>query len=138
MPFGAPTFDRYGGDRAGDNLYGTSLVAADARTGKYLWHFQVVHHDIWDGDLEAVPLLFDAKVKGRKIPAVAVISKSALLFVLNRETGKPLFPIVERKVPASDVPGEKASPTQPFPLITPPLGRSGISDISEAGDAAGP
>jgi len=127
MPFGAPTFDRYGGDRAGDNLFGTSLVAADARTGKYLWHFQVVHHDIWDGDLEAAPLLFDATVKGKTVPAVAVISKSALLFVLNRETGKPIFPIAERKVPGSDVPGEKPSPTQPFPLVTPALGRTSFS-----------
>jgi quinoprotein glucose dehydrogenase len=114
MPFGAPTFDRYGGDRAGDNLFGTSLVAADARTGKYLWHFQVVHHDIWDGDLEAAPLLFDATVKGRKVPAVAVISKSALLFVLNRETGKPIFPIAERKVPISDVPGKRHRPPSRF------------------------
>jgi len=127
MPFGAPTFDRYGGDRAGDNLYGSALVAADARTGQYLWHFQVVHHDIWDGDIEAPPLLFDAKVKGKTVPAVAVISKSSLLFVLDRVTGKPILPVAERRVPASDVPGEKASPTQPFPLITPPLARTHFS-----------
>jgi len=134
MPFGAPAFDRYGGDRAGDNLFGTSIVAADARTGKYLWHFQVVHHDIWDGDLEAAPLLFDAKVKGRTVPAVAVISKSALLFVLDRVTGKPIFPVAERKVPASDVPGEQASPTQPMPLVTPPLGRTRFSIATDITD----
>ncbi len=124
MPFGAPAFDRYGGDRKGDNLYGTSLVAADARTGKYLWHFQVVRHDIWDNDLQAPPLLFDWKQGKRTVPAVAIVSKNGLLFVLDRVTGKPLLPIAQRKVPPSDVPGEAAAPTQPFPTATPPLART--------------
>ncbi len=79
MPFGAPSVDQYGGDRAGDNLFGTSIVAADANTGKYLWHFQVVHHDIWDADLSAAPALIDVKQGGRTIPAVAVINKPGLL-----------------------------------------------------------
>ncbi|MBC2661488.1 pyrroloquinoline quinone-dependent dehydrogenase [Novosphingobium flavum] len=134
MPFGAPAFDRYGGDRKGDNLYGTSLVAADARTGKYLWHFQVVHHDIWDNDLQAPPLLFDWTGKdGRKRPAVAVVSKNGLLFVLDRVTGKPLLPVAERPVPASQVPGEQTAPTQPMPLATPPLARTGFS-LAEIAD----
>ena len=124
MPFGAPSWDRYGGDRKGDNLFGTSLVAADARTGRYLWHFQVIRHDIWDGDMEAPPLLFDAVVHGHKRAAVAVISKSSLLFVLDRVTGKPIFPVAQRKVARSDTPGEFAAPTQVFPLVTPPLGRT--------------
>ncbi len=124
MPFGAPSWDRFGGDRKGNNLYGTSLVAADARTGKYLWHFQVVRHDIWDNDLQAPPLLFDASVGGKTVAAVAVVSKNGLLFVLDRVTGKPVFPIVERAVPASDVPGEQAARSQPFPAVTAPLVRT--------------
>jgi len=133
MPFGAPAFDRYGGDRKGDNLYGTALVAADAATGRYLWHFQVVHHDIWDNDLQAPPLLFDWTGKGRKRPAVAVVSKNGLLFVLDRVTGKPLLPVAERPFPSSDVPGEQAAPTQPVPLATPPLARTrfAMGDIAD-------
>lgn len=127
MPFGAPAFDRYGGDRKGDNLYGTSLVAADARTGRYLWHFQVIRHDIWDGDMEAPPLLFDVMQHGKPVPAVAVVSKSALLFVLNRETGKPILPVAMRTFPASQVPGEQAAPRQVVPLRTPPLARTTFS-----------
>ncbi len=123
LPFGAPAFDRYGGDRHGDNLFSTSLVAADARSGRYLWHFQVVHHDIWDNDLQAPPLLFEARVDGATVPAVAVSSKNGLLFFLNRVDGEPIHAIEERPVPASDVPGEAAAPTQPFPLVTPPLAR---------------
>ena len=134
MPFGAPSFDRYGGDRKGDNLYGTSLVAADARTGKYLWHFQVVHHDIWDADLEAPPLLFDAKIGGKTIPAVAITSKSGMVFILDRVTGKPIHPVVERPFPKSNVPGEAASPTQPVPTATPPLARTSftMADVADA------
>ncbi len=133
MPFGAPAFDRYGGDRKGDNLYGTSLVAADAKTGKYLWHFQVVHHDIWDNDTQAPPLLFDAKVGGRTIPAVSIVSKNGLVFILNRVTGKPIHPVEERPFPASNVPGEAASPTQPVPVRTPPLARTSFApaDIAD-------
>jgi quinoprotein glucose dehydrogenase len=123
MPFGAPSVDQYGGDRAGDNLFGTSIVAADANTGKYLWHFQVVHHDIWDADLTGAPALIDVKQGGRTIPAVAVINKVGLLFLLDRVTGKPIYGVEERPVPQSDVPLERPSKTQPFPLKPPPLSR---------------
>jgi len=123
MPFGAPSSDLFGGDRPGNNLYSTSLVAADANTGKYLWHFQVVHHDVFDYDLESAPMLIDVKQGGATIPAVAVVGKSALLFLLNRITGKPIYGVEERAVRQSTVPGEKLSPTQPFPLKPPPLAR---------------
>src|SRR5215831_16158864 len=115
MPFGAPSGDLFGGDRPGDNLYGTSIVAADAKTGRYLWHFQVVHHDVFDFDLESAPVLLDVKQGNQTIPAVAVFGKSSLLFLLDRVTGKPIYGVEERPVPASDVPGEKMSSTQPFP-----------------------
>jgi quinoprotein glucose dehydrogenase len=121
MPFGAPNFDRVGTDRPGDNLFGTSVVAADAATGKLLWYFQVVHHDIWDYDTETPPTLVDVHRDGRAIPAVIIVNKTGLLFVLDRVTGKPLFPVVERPVLPSDVPGEHASPTQPFPTTPEPL-----------------
>jgi quinoprotein glucose dehydrogenase len=123
MPFGAPSVDQYGGDRAGDNLFGTSLVAADANTGKYLWHFQIVHHDIWDADLAGAPALIDVKQGGRTIPAVAVINKVGLLFLLDRVTGKPIYGVEEKAVPPSEVPLERAAKTQPFPLKPPPLSR---------------
>jgi quinoprotein glucose dehydrogenase len=126
LPFGAPAFDRYGGDRHGDNLFSSSLVAVDARTGRYLWHFQVVRHDIWDNDLQAPPLLFDARSGGRSVPAVALSSKNGLLFILDRVTGKPLHPVQNKRVPASDVPGERAATTQPFPVRTPALARIGF------------
>jgi quinoprotein glucose dehydrogenase len=99
MPFGAPSVDQYGGDREGDNLFGTSLVAADANTGKYLWHFQIVHHDIWDADLAAAPVLLDVRQGGKTIPAVAVINKVGLMFLLDRVTGKPIYGVEERPVP---------------------------------------
>jgi quinoprotein glucose dehydrogenase len=127
MPFGAPSVDQYGGDRAGNNLYGTSLVAADANTGKYLWHFQVVHHDIWDADLTGAPALIDVKQGGRTIPAVAVLGKTGLLFLLDRVSGKPIFGVEERPVAASEVPLEKASPTQPFPIKPAPLARMAMT-----------
>jgi glucose dehydrogenase len=123
MPFGAPSNDRYGGDRHGDNLFSSSVVAADANTGKYLWHFQVVHHDIWDFDVANPPLLFDVRHEGRTIPAVAIMSKSGLLFLLDRVTGKPVYGVEERPVPQSELPLERASPTQPFPLKPLPLSR---------------
>ena len=127
MPFGAPSVDQYGGDREGDNLFGTSLVAADANTGKYLWHFQVVRHDIWDADLSAAPALIDVKQGGRTIPAVAVIGKTSLLFLLDRVTGKPIYGVEERPVAQSEVPLERTSKTQPFPLKPPPLSRMSMS-----------
>jgi len=121
MPFGNASGDLWGGDRPDGNLYSNSLVAADARTGKYLWHFQVVHHDIWDYDLEAPPLLLDVKQGGRTIPAVAIVSKNSLVFFLDRVTGKPIYKVEERPVTQSTVPVEKTSPTQPFPVKPPPL-----------------
>jgi quinoprotein glucose dehydrogenase len=123
MPFGAPSVDQYGGDRAGDNLFGTSLVAADANTGKYLWHFQVVHHDIWDADMTGAPLLLDVKQGGKVIPAVAAVNKVGLVFLLNRVTGKPIYGVEERPVPQSEVPLERTAKTQPFPLKPEPLAR---------------
>jgi quinoprotein glucose dehydrogenase len=127
MPFGAPSVDQYGGDRAGDNLFGSSLVAADANTGKYLWHFQVVHHDIWDADLAGAAALVDVRQGGKTIPAVAVINKMGLLFLLDRVSGKPIYGVEERPVPASEVPLERAAKTQPFPIKPAPLSRMSMS-----------
>jgi Glucose dehydrogenase len=113
----------YGADRIGSNLFGNCLVALDARTGRRLWHFQFVHHDLWDYDPTAAPQLITIERDGRKIDAVAQATKHGFLFVFDRVTGKPLFPIEERAVPASDVPGEQAWPTQPFPVTLPPFSR---------------
>ena len=124
MPFGSAAGNYWGGDRPGANLYANSIVALDANTGKMKWYFQVVHHDLWDTDLPAAPSLFDVTRNGRKIPAMAVVSKNALMFILNRETGKPIYPVEERPVPKGDVPGEWYSPTQPFPVKPPPLTRN--------------
>ena len=123
LPVGSASYDFYGGDRKGANLYANSLVALDAATGKLLWHYQMVHHDLWDYDLPAQPVLLTVRRGGRDVPAVAQLTKMGLVFVLDRVTGKPLFPVEERPVPASDVPGEAAWPTQPFPLKPPPLSR---------------
>lgn len=123
-PLGAPTSDFYGADRVGDGLYGNSLVALDALTGKKLWHQQLVHHDLWDYDLAAPPALFDIHRAGRVIPAVAQITKMGLLFVFDRVTGEPVYGIEERPVPPSEVPGEVSAKTQPFPLKPPPLARN--------------
>jgi len=123
-PLGSPTNDFYGADRTGDNLYGNSLVALDARTGEKKWHRQLVHHDLWDYDPAAPPALFDIRVKGQLIPAVAQITKMSLLFVFHRVTGEPVYGMEERPVPAALVPGEFASKTQPFPLKPPPLSRT--------------
>ncbi len=123
MPFGAPSGDLFGGDRPGNDLYSTSLVAADAKTGKYLWHFQVVHHDIWDFDLESPPVLMDVKRNGKVIPSVAVFGKSSLLFLLDRTNGKPIYDVSEKEVEQTEVPGEKTSRTQPFPYKPGPLAR---------------
>jgi quinoprotein glucose dehydrogenase len=127
MPFGAPANDRIGVDRPGSNLYSSSIVAADAATGRYLWHFQLVHHDIWDIDTAAPPTLLDVRHEGLTIPAVALISKSSLLFIVDRTTGRPIYGVEERPVPPSDVPGEQASPTQPFPLKPEPLSRNTLT-----------
>ncbi len=127
MPLGAPNNDRVGTDRPGNNLFSSSIVAVDANTGKYLWHFQLVHHDIWDYDTQSAPLLVDLNRNGTTVPAVIIVNKTGLLFTLNRVTGKPIFDIVERPVPKSDVPREQASPTQPFPVKPEPLTQMTIS-----------
>ena len=123
IPVSIAGSDYVGVERPGDNLYGTSLVAVDIATGEKKWHQQLVHHDIWDFDLGAAPTLFDAVKDGRTIPAVAQITKMGMLFTFNRVTGEPLFGMEERPVPQSTVPGERTSPTQPFPLKPPPLAR---------------
>jgi len=124
LPFGAPNSDRSGLDRPGDNLFGTSLVAVDANTGEYLWHFQVVHHDIWDYDTQSPPTLFNVRRGGKVIPAVATVNKNALMFILDRVTGKPIFGVEERPVPQGGVPGDQLSPTQPFPVLPEPLAQN--------------
>jgi len=115
IPTNPPTVDYYGGFSPGDNLFGTSLIALDVETGERRWHFQLVHHDIWNYDIPTAPVLLDVQQNGRTIKAVAQATKQTLLFAFNRETGEPLWPIEERPVPPSHVPGEHASPTQPFP-----------------------
>ena len=124
LPVESPTSDFYGGERPGDNLFGESLVCVDLKTGKRKWHFQVVHHAIWDYDLSSAPILADINVDGKAIKAVALPSKESYLYVFDRVTGKPVWPIEERPVPQSDVPGEKTSPTQPFPTKPPAYGRN--------------
>ncbi|MEO8593191.1 MAG: PQQ-binding-like beta-propeller repeat protein [Candidatus Solibacter sp.] len=123
FPLGSPTYDFYGADRKGSNLYGNCLLALDVRTGKYLWHFQTVHHDLWDFDLTSAPQLTTIKRDGKDVEVVAEAGKTGFLFVFERKTGKPIWPIEERKVPKSDVPGEEAWPTQPFPTAPPPFAR---------------
>jgi len=127
LPIGTPTNDWYGGHRHGDNLFAESIVALDAATGRYVWHFQVVHHGLWDYDLPAAPTLLDVTVDGRRVRALAQVTKQGFVFVLDRETGRPLWPIEERPVPPSTVPGEKSSPTQPFPTRPAPFERQGLS-----------
>ena len=122
-PTGSPTHDLYGADRPGQNLFGNCLLALNARTGKRLWHFQVVHHDLWDYDLTAAPKLLTVRHNGRPVEIVAQAGKTGFLYVFERLTGKPLWPIEERAVPKSDVPGEVSSPTQPFPTKPPPFAR---------------
>lgn len=126
-PLTSPAYDYYGGDRKGANLFGDSLVALDAATGKRLWHFQVVHHNIWDYDLPAQPNLVTLLRGGKPVPAVVQVTKMGFTFVFDRTTGTPLFDIEERPVPPSEVPGEQAYPTQPFPLKPPPYARQSIS-----------
>jgi glucose dehydrogenase len=123
-PLGSPTSDFYGADRVGDGLYGNTLVALDARSGKMKWNRQLVHHDLWDYDLAAPPALFDIRRGGRVIPAVAQITKMGLLFTLDRVTGEPVYGIEERPVPQTIVPGEVTAKTQPFPVKPPPLSKN--------------
>jgi len=123
FPTGSPTYDYYGADRIGSNLFGNCLLALDARTGKRLWHFQMVHHDLWDYDNNAAPQLITVRHNGKLIDAVSQATKQGFLFVFDRVTGKPLWPIEERPVPSSHMPGEQAWPTQPFPTVPPPYAR---------------
>jgi quinoprotein glucose dehydrogenase len=127
IPTSSPCVDYYGGERLGSNLYGNSIVALQASTGKMLWHFQVVHHDLWDYDIPAQPVLIDLKRNNKSIPAVVVGTKMGHIFVLDRITGKPLLPVEERNVPASTIIGEEAFPTQPFPVKPAPLGLQSVS-----------
>jgi len=122
-----PTVDYYGGFRPGDTLFGTSLLALDVQTGERRWHFQLVHHDVWNYDIPTAPIVMDVQQNGRTIKAVAQATKQTLLFAFNAETGEPLWPIEERPVPQSLVPGEKLSPTQPFPTKPAPYDLAGIS-----------
>ncbi len=127
MPLGAPNNDRVGVDRPGNNLFSSSIVAVDANTGKYLWHFQVTHHDIWDNDTQDPPVLMDVHKDGKTIPALLTVNKNALAFILDRVTGKPIFGVEERAVPKSNVPGEETSPTQPFPMKPEQLSQGSVS-----------
>ena len=128
--------DYYGGNRPGDTLFGNSIVALDVETGERKWHFQTVHHDLWDYDLPAAPALLDVKVDGETIPILALVGKAGYMYILNRVTGEPLFGIEERPVPRSNVPGERSSPTQPIPVKPPPISRVSFSedDIVTAAD----
>ncbi len=134
LPTSSPAPDYFGGMRLGDNRYANSIVALRASTGKVVWHFQTSHHDIWDYDNAAPPALAMANVRGAKIPVVIQVPKTGMMYVLDRATGKPVFAVEERPVPASHVPGEVASPTQPFTAVTPPLSPLTYS----AADAWGP
>jgi len=128
VPTEMATGDYYGGHRPGNTLFADTLLALDVKTGKRKWHYQTVHHDVWDWDLPCAPMLFDMNMNGRRVKALAQPTKSAFLFVLNRETGEPIWPIEERPVPQSDVPKEKTSPTQPFPTRPAPFDRQGITE----------
>ncbi len=127
IPVEMPTGDFYGGNRPGNSLFSDSVVCLDARTGKRIWHYQLVHHDIWDWDVAAPPMLVDITVNGKRIKALAQVTKQCFTFVFDRVTGQPVWPIEERPVPQSDVPGEKTSPTQPFPTKPPAFDRQGSS-----------
>ncbi|MDH4063132.1 MAG: pyrroloquinoline quinone-dependent dehydrogenase [Acidobacteriota bacterium] len=128
LPFGTATNDFYGGHRLGANLFAESLVAVDARTGRRVWHYQMVHHGVWDYDLPAAPSLVDLTVDGREVKAIAQVTKQGFTFVFDRRTGKPVWSIEERRVPQSAVAGERTSPTQPFPSRPPAFERQGLTD----------
>jgi quinoprotein glucose dehydrogenase len=138
VPTGSASPDFFGGERLGQNLFANSVVALRASTGELIWHFQMVHHDLWDYDVPAQPLLFDMHRDGRDIPALAQTTKMGFVFILDRRTGKPLFPVIERPVPSSDVPGEHAWPTQPFPTLPLPLVpvRFNLRDVFGSSDSS--
>lgn len=127
VPLTSPSIDFYGGDRKGENLFSNAVVALDCNTGERRWHFQTIRHDLWDWDLPAQPLLADVVREGKSIPAVVQIAKTGFIFVLDRETGKPLFPVEDRPVPKSEVPGEESWPTQPHPVRPPPVARQSMT-----------
>jgi quinoprotein glucose dehydrogenase len=127
FPLGAPTYDFYAADRIGANLFSDCILALDARTGKYLWHFQTTHHDLWDYDLATAPKLLTIRHDGKLVDVVAQASKNGFLYVLDRVTGQPIWPIEERPVPKSDMPGEQAWPTQPYPTVLPPFSRQSFT-----------
>jgi quinoprotein glucose dehydrogenase len=127
VPVEAATGDYYGGHRPGYNLFSTSLVCLDARTGERVWHQQIVHHDIWDYDNPTTPVLVDVDVNGRRVHAVAQITKQSFVYVYDRSSGEPVWPIIEQPVPQSDVPGERTAPTQPIPTRPPPFDRQGVT-----------
>src|SRR5262249_42628418 len=126
LPTSSATNDMYGGHRLGNNLYTSSIVCLDARTGRRIWHFQTVHHDLFDYDNPAAPILADITVSGRRIKAVVQVTKQGYTYVLDRTNGKPVWPIEERPVPASTVPGERAAVTQPIPTRPAPFERQGV------------
>jgi quinoprotein glucose dehydrogenase len=128
LPFGTPTDDFYGGHRPGANLFAETLMAVDAKTGKRVWHFQGVHHGVWDYDFPAAPILVDINVNGKPVKAVAQVSKQGFTYVFDRKTGDPVWPIEERPVPQSTVPGERTFPTQPFPTKPPAYERQGVTE----------
>jgi len=128
LPIGTPNNDFYGGHRLGDNLFAESIVCLDAKTGKRVWHFQTVHHGVWDYDLAAPPNLVTITVDGNTIDAVAVVAKTGFTYVFDRVTGEPVWPIEEREVPASAVPGERLSKTQPYPTKPPPFGKQALTE----------
>jgi quinoprotein glucose dehydrogenase len=128
FPTGSPTYDYYGADRPGANLFGTSLLALDARTGKRIWHYQLVHHDLWDFDTSAAPQLTTIQHDGKARDVVALAGKSGFMYVFDRVSGEPIWPIEERPVPVSGMPGEKSWPTQPFPTVVPPFSRLTFSE----------
>lgn len=128
IPFGTPMNDYYGGHRKGDNLFAETLVALDARTGERVWHFQTVHHGLWDYDLPGPPVLLTTTIDGVERDLVAAAGKTGFLYVFDRVTGEPIWPIEERPVPASDVPGERAAATQPFPTRPAPFARQGFGE----------
>jgi quinoprotein glucose dehydrogenase len=132
VPTASPKYNFYGADRPGANLYGDCLLALNARTGKLIWYYQMVHHDIWDYDNDATPMLTTVQHNGKKVDVVAQAGKVGFLWVFNRETGEPLWPIEERPVPKSDMPGEETWPTQPFPTQPPPFARQSftVKDLS--------
>ncbi|MGH9663709.1 MAG: PQQ-binding-like beta-propeller repeat protein, partial [Bryobacteraceae bacterium] len=127
LPLTSPATDFYGGDRKGSDLFGNSLVALDAATGKRLWHFQTVYHDLWDYDLPAQPVLVQVRKDGKLIDAVAQVTKTGFTFIFDRVTGKPVYPIEEAPVPQSQVPGEQSWPTQPRPVKPPPYERQAMT-----------